>query len=132
MSGVTPPFDRVYTTHVGSLPRPGNLLSLMHSHSGSPADDSALDEELGIAVRAVVHRQVAIGLDVVSDGEMSKPSYATYVAERLAGFGGQFHGHAAQDLKDFQDYSRRLVEIGAVVPDAGGTCCQGPVSMHRA
>ena len=129
MSGSTPPFDRVYSTHVGSLPRPENLLSLMHSYSGSRADDDALDAELGIAVRAVVHRQVAIGLDVVSDGEMSKPSYATYVAERLEGFGGQFHGHAAQDLRDFQDFSRRQVEIGAVVANAGGACCQGPVSM---
>jgi len=129
MSGAEPPFDRIFTTHVGSLPRPENLLSLMQSHSGSKADDDALAVELGIAVRAIVHRQVAIGLDVVSDGEMSKPSYATYVAERLEGFGGQFTGHSAQDMRDYQDFARRQVQIGAVVPNAGGACCQGPVKM---
>jgi 5-methyltetrahydropteroyltriglutamate--homocysteine methyltransferase len=129
MSGAESPVDRIYTTHVGSLPRPENLMSLMHGHSGSKADDDALAVELGIAVRAVVHRQVAIGLDVISDGEMSKPGYATYVSERLDGFGGQFTGHSAQDLLDYPDFARHQVEIGAVVPDAGGACCQGPVRM---
>jgi 5-methyltetrahydropteroyltriglutamate--homocysteine methyltransferase len=81
------------------------------------------------AVYATVQRQVAIGIDIVSDGEMSKPSYANYVTERLTGFSGEFHGHAAQDLRDYQDFARRLIEIGAVVPHAGGSCCRGPVAM---
>jgi len=131
MSGSAPPFDRVYTTHVGSLPRPAGLLRLMHAElNGGEAPDS-LGSELAAAVRAVVQRQVDIGLDVVSDGEMSKPSYATYIAERLDGFGGEFRGYAAQDLRDYHEFAHRQVEIGAVVPNAGGACCQGPVSMRN-
>jgi 5-methyltetrahydropteroyltriglutamate--homocysteine methyltransferase len=129
VNGATSSPDRICTTHVGSLPRPENLLAVMHGHTGSAADDQALADGLGIAVRAIVHRQVAIGLDFVSDGEMSKPSYATYVTDRLDGFSGKFEGHTAQDLRDYQGFARRLVEIGAVVPDAGGACCTGPVSM---
>jgi 5-methyltetrahydropteroyltriglutamate--homocysteine methyltransferase len=60
---------------------------------------------------------------------MSKPSYATYITERLTGFSGEFRGHAAQDLLDYRDFARRQVEIGAVVPNAGGACCRGAVAV---
>jgi 5-methyltetrahydropteroyltriglutamate--homocysteine methyltransferase len=130
MSDVSAPFDRIYATHVGSLPRPERLLSLMRAEKQGSPHDEPFAAVLGEAVRDIVERQVAIGLDVVSDGEMSKPDYATYVTERLTGFAGEFAGHRAQDLQDYRDFAQRLISIGAVVPKAGGACCQGPVSMQ--
>lgn len=123
--------NRIRTTHVGSLPRPDSLLELMRAKmAGAEYDAEALEEETRRAVAGVVARQVDVGIDIVSDGEMSKPSYATYVAERLTGFEGSFRGHAAQDLRDFPDFARHLVAIGAVVPHAGGACCRGPVGVR--
>jgi 5-methyltetrahydropteroyltriglutamate--homocysteine methyltransferase len=120
--------NRIYTTHVGSLPRPESLLELMRAKTGGQDfDEAALETELAVAVRAVVERQVSTGIDIVSDGEFSKPSYATYVAERLTGFDGEFSGHAARDLLDYRAFAQHLVEIGGVVPTAGGACCRGPV-----
>ncbi len=120
--------SRIKTTHVGSLPRPDVLLALLRARdSGEAYDADVLEAELRAAVMEVVARQVEMGIDVVSDGEFSKPSYATYVTERLTGFDGEFRGHAAQDLRDYPDLARRLIEIGGVVPTAGGAFCRGPV-----
>lgn len=130
MNDISPPFDRVYTTHVGSLPRPESLLAVMRPESRNAEEDQAFAGALGEAVQTIVKRQASIGLDVVSDGEMSKPDYASYVTERLSGFEGHFTGHKAQDLRDYQGLARRLIEIGAVVPAAGGACCRGPVAMQ--
>ncbi len=122
--------DRILTTHVGSLPRPQSLLDLMLAKAdGKPYDADALDNEIRRAVRDVVAKQVDAGVDIVSDGEMSKPSYATYVTERLEGFGGEAKGHRAYDLTDYKDYARRLVEIGGVIPSTTGPCCEGPVDL---
>ncbi len=130
MNDISPPFDRVYTTHVGSLPRPESLLAVMRPESRNAEEGQAFAGALGEAVQTIVKRQASIGLDVVSDGEMSKPDYASYVTERLSGFEGHFTGHKAQDLRDYQGLARRLIEIGAVVPAAGGACCRGPVAMQ--
>ena len=120
----------IQTTHVGSLPRPESLLVLMQAKSnGEPVDETVLEHELRDAVIRVVQRQVDIGIDVVSDGEFSKPSYVTYVSERLDGFDGEFRGHAAQDLRDYRDLARHLVESGGVIPTANGACCRGPVGV---
>jgi 5-methyltetrahydropteroyltriglutamate--homocysteine methyltransferase len=130
MIDIGPPFDQILTTHVGSLPRPDSLLELMDPEPGEkPTDHGHLHKALGDAVEAMVARQAAIGISLISDGEMSKPSYATYITERLSGFSGEFRGHAAQDLLDFRAFARRQVEIGAVVPNAGGACCRGSVSI---
>ncbi len=100
-------------------------------------DSTKFADRLAEATRDLVRRQVETGIDVVSDGELSKASYATYVSERLAGFGGNFRGHAAQDLRDYPDLAQQLVAKGSVIPTAGGSCCQGPVkvknlaSLHR-
>jgi 5-methyltetrahydropteroyltriglutamate--homocysteine methyltransferase len=122
--------DRILTTHVGSLPRPESLLSIMHDQAeGRPYDPAALEAELARAVNEVVKRQVDLGIDLVSDGEFSKPSYATYVSDRLTGFGGTGKIMTPADLKEFRDFSAHLVKIGGIVPKGVGSCCQGPVSV---
>jgi methionine synthase II (cobalamin-independent) len=129
---VTHATDRILTTHVGSLPRPAALLNLMRRRvQGTAIDEAALDAQLRTAVDEVVRRQVATGIDLVRDGELSKPSYATYVTERLTGFGSSFKGHVPADLRDFRDHSRHLVEIGGVVPRGGGACRQGEVHPNH-
>jgi len=78
--------DRILTTHVGSLPRPDDLFEMMLERmDGKPVDDKRYAERVCEAVRDSVKQQVAIGLDIVSDGEMAKPSFITYAAQRLAG-----------------------------------------------
>ena len=122
--------DGILTTHVGSLPRPDSLLSIMHDRAeGRSYDPVALEAELAHAVKEVVRRQVDLGIDVVSDGEFSKPSYATYVSDRLTGFGGDGKIMTPADLREFRDFSAHLVKIGGIVPKGIGSCCQGPVSV---
>src|SRR5258706_309476 len=80
--------ERILTTHTGSLPRPDDLIRTMFAREeGVPVDPSALAARIRSAVADVVGKQVQAGIDVVSDGELSKPSYATYVKDRLTGFG---------------------------------------------
>jgi len=123
--------NQILTTHVGSLPRPPELLALLQARAaGRPPDTSGFARVLQAAVDEVVARQVAVGIDMVSDGEMSKPSYATYITERLSGFGGESRGHTARDLQDYKDFARHLVRLGGVVPTAGGARCKGPVSLR--
>ncbi|MEM9009578.1 MAG: hypothetical protein AAGE18_00005, partial [Pseudomonadota bacterium] len=78
----------IRTTHVGSLPRPAELVaSLIAQHRGTPHDPDVLAAQVSAAVEDVVAAQVAAGVDIVSDGEMSKMSYTTYIRHRLSGFG---------------------------------------------
>jgi len=78
--------DRILTTHVGSLPRPDDLFELMLAKmDGKPVDEKAYAERVQRAVTESVRQQVDAGLDVVSDGEMGKPSFITYAAQRLDG-----------------------------------------------
>jgi 5-methyltetrahydropteroyltriglutamate--homocysteine methyltransferase len=121
--------NRIYTTHVGSLPRPKRLLELMHKRAGGEnVAEETLQTLLSDSVHEVVAKQVAAGIDYVSDGEFSKPSYATYISERLSGFGREWKGSSAADLKAFPEFAQHLIEIGGVVPKAGGACCIGPVA----
>jgi 5-methyltetrahydropteroyltriglutamate--homocysteine methyltransferase len=102
----------------------------MHDQAeGRPYDPAALEAELARAVNEVVRHQVDLGIDLVSDGEFSKPSYATYVSDRLTGFGGTGKIMTPADLKEFKDFSAHLVKIGGIVPRGIGSCCQGPVSV---
>jgi 5-methyltetrahydropteroyltriglutamate--homocysteine methyltransferase len=120
---------RIPTTHVGSLPRSAPLLAMMLDRAHHrPYDPAALAACLRDDVAAIVRRQVDAGIDIVSDGELSKPSYATYVTERLTGFGGHHRGYAPQDLREFSDFARSLVETRRIQPMSGGLCCQGPVA----
>ena len=123
--------DRIYTTHVGSLPRPRPLLELLRRRAqGETVVAEALQTLLRESVRDVVAKQAAAGIDYVSDGELSKPSYATYISDRLSGFGREWKGSSAADLKAFPEFAQRLIEIGGVVPKAGGACCIGPVAPN--
>src|SRR5579883_219651 len=79
--------DRIQTTHIGSLPRPHHLLDqLKAKFSGKPFDEKAFEAALRQAVAEVVQKQVDCGIDIVTDGEFSKPGFFTYVQERLSGY----------------------------------------------
>ena len=91
--------DHFLTTHAGSLPRPEELIQIMYSkEEGKPVDQLLLAAQVRAAVAAVVAKQRKSGIAIVSDGEMSKPSYATYVKDRLAGFAGTGNTFVYQDL----------------------------------
>ena len=101
--------ERFLTTHTGSLPRPEDLIRTMFAREeGVPVDPAALDARVAAAVDEIVQKQVAAGVDVVDDGEMSKPSYATYIKDRLAGFGGEGNTFVYQDLADFPKLAKRV------------------------
>jgi 5-methyltetrahydropteroyltriglutamate--homocysteine methyltransferase len=91
--------ERFLTTHTGSLPRPEHLVRMMFAkEEGVPVEAAALRARIRSAVAAVVEKQTEAGIDIVNDGEMSKPSYATYIKDRLNGFGGESHPLVYQDL----------------------------------
>jgi 5-methyltetrahydropteroyltriglutamate--homocysteine methyltransferase len=100
---------RFLTTHVGSLPRPAELIELMFAkEDGLPLVPEAVDARVEEAVRTIVARQAKAGVDVINDGEMSKPSYATYIKDRLNGFGGTGNSFAFQDIEDFPSTKERV------------------------
>jgi len=121
--------ERFLTTHTGSLPRPDDLIRMMFAREeGVPVDAAALAARVRAAVAEVVQHQVDCGVDVVNDGEMSKPSYATYMKDRLHGFGGASHPLVYQDLVEFPELARR------VFGDPGRSrrrtpACTGPISV---
>ncbi len=101
--------DRFITTHTGSLPRPEDLIRMMYARQeGVPVDAVALERRVAAAVAEVVQKQSAAGIDVINDGEMSKPSYATYITDRLSGFGGSGNTFVYQDLVDFPNLAKRV------------------------
>jgi len=101
--------DRFLTTHTGSLPRPEDLIRMMYAkEEGVPVDAAALAQRVAAAVAEVVGKQAAAGVDVINDGEMSKPSYATYIKDRLSGFGGTGNTFVYQDLTDFPNLAKRV------------------------
>ncbi|MBP8297906.1 MAG: cobalamin-independent methionine synthase II family protein, partial [Burkholderiales bacterium] len=101
--------DRFLTTHTGSLPRPEDLIRTMFAkEEGVPVDAAALERRVADAVAEVVGKQAKAGIDVLDDGEMSKPSYATYIKDRLAGFGGEGNTFVYQDLTDFPKLAQRV------------------------
>src|ERR1700746_1424248 len=94
--------ERFLTTHTGSLPRPEELIRVMYAkEEGVPVEKSALAAQVRAAVADVVKKQSDAGIDLVNDGEMSKPSYATYVKDRLNGFGGTGNTFVYQDLAEY-------------------------------
>jgi 5-methyltetrahydropteroyltriglutamate--homocysteine methyltransferase len=100
---------RFLTTHVGSLPREDDLIEIMFAkEDGLPLDMAAVDARIAEAVQFVVDRQAEAGLDIINDGEQSKPSYATYIKDRLDGFGGTGNSFAFQDIEDFPTTKDRV------------------------
>ena len=124
--------DRILTTHVGSLPRPPAVVDLLKREDRDEAvDPAAMDAVVASAVAEVVARQVAIGIDVVNDGEMSKPSYATYIQRRLSGFGpvdpAKWPVERNPDREAFPEYYRSTAAAsGAASRRLLG--CIGPVT----
>jgi 5-methyltetrahydropteroyltriglutamate--homocysteine methyltransferase len=101
--------DRFLTTHTGSLPRPDDLTRMMYAkEEGVPVDSAALATRVRAAVAEVVKKQADAGVDLINDGEMSKPSYATYIKDRLNGFGGASNTFVYQDLADFPQLEKRV------------------------
>jgi 5-methyltetrahydropteroyltriglutamate--homocysteine methyltransferase len=101
--------DRFLTTHTGSLPRPDDLIRTMYAkEEGVPVEPAALSARVREAVAEVVKKQVAAGIDFVNDGELSKPSYATYIKDRLNGFGGTGNTFVYQDLAAFPNLEKRV------------------------
>jgi 5-methyltetrahydropteroyltriglutamate--homocysteine methyltransferase len=122
--------DRILTTHVGSLPRPqGVVEGLFAQDRGEAYDIAKFDEVLRHGVTDAVHRQTEVGLDVVSDGEMSKISYATYIRHRLTGFEpGDVPRATPADLDDFPEYRDRIAAAGAT-PKYLRPICKGPIAV---
>jgi 5-methyltetrahydropteroyltriglutamate--homocysteine methyltransferase len=126
--------ERILTTHVGSLPRPGDLLDLMKAEV--PPEDPRYAERVRQAVRDVVRQQVDSGLDVVSDGEQGRPGFFTYVAERLDGFEPR-PGARAQlweaEVNEFPEYYQQYFSqamTGGSVRPVVPMVCTGPVSYR--
>jgi 5-methyltetrahydropteroyltriglutamate--homocysteine methyltransferase len=121
---------RFLTTHTGSLPRPEGLMRMMFDReAGGEVDPAALDAAIDAAVAEMVERQRAAGIDVVGDGEMSKPSYATYIKDRLDGFGGESGSYSFQDLDEFPGTKAK------VFGDAGRSrrrapACTAPITVR--
>ncbi|MFQ5658992.1 MAG: cobalamin-independent methionine synthase II family protein [Gammaproteobacteria bacterium] len=123
--------DRFLTTHVGSLPRAEDLTHMMWAREdGIPVDKQALRERVHQAVLDVVKKQQELGVDLVNDGEASKPSYATYVKDRLAGFGGGDNSYVFDDLVDFPQLARRVGEDPSR-QHRHSPACNGPISMRN-
>jgi 5-methyltetrahydropteroyltriglutamate--homocysteine methyltransferase len=122
--------ERIQTTHIGSLPRPHDLLDLMKAKfSGRPVDQAALDAKLASAVADCVRRQAACGIDFVTDGEFSKPGFFTYIRERLEGFEtrpDQKHQPFAKEVAAFPEYYEQYFKDammgGAIVPMVPVVC----------
>jgi 5-methyltetrahydropteroyltriglutamate--homocysteine methyltransferase len=103
----------VRTTHVGSLPRSTEVADLIFAvERGDAVDPATFDRVVGAGVADAVSRQVAAGIDLVSDGEMSKISYATYIKDRITGFDGDSPRRAPADLEDFPGFLARQAKGG--------------------
>lgn len=105
--------DRILTTHVGSLPRPEDVTDfIFRIERGESVDEKSHEEVITRAVRDVVKRQVQSGVDIVSDGEMDKISYATYIKYRISGFDGDSPRTPPADLEDFPGFLQRQAKSG--------------------
>ena len=120
---------RILTTHVGSLPRSQPVVDQIFAReNGEPVDEDTFDAIMAAAIDACVARQVAAGVDIVSDGEMSKISYATYIKDRYTGFDGDSPRRTPADLLDFPGFMDRLRSSGGT-PNYRRPCCVGPIAV---
>ena len=124
--------ERFLTTHTGSLPRPDDLVRMMFAKEEDvPIDRQALEARVRSAVAQIVRDQLDAHVDIINDGEMSKPSYVTYVKDRLNGFGGASQPLQYQDLLDFPELAQRVFgDPGRSRRRTPG--CNGPISVRDA
>jgi 5-methyltetrahydropteroyltriglutamate--homocysteine methyltransferase len=121
--------DRILTTHVGSLPRPQDVVDVLFAQDrGEPVDPAQFEKVVGNAVNEVVRLQTEAGVDIIDDGEMSKISYATYIRHRLTGFEGDSARPTPQDLDDYPEYRDRLVKAGHSATYKRPVC-KGPIAV---
>jgi 5-methyltetrahydropteroyltriglutamate--homocysteine methyltransferase len=122
--------ELILTTHVGSLPRSQRAVDLIFARErGESFDRAVFESTMAEEVEAIVERQVASGIDVVSDGETSKIGYATYVKDRYTGFGGDSPRNAPADLKQFPAYLERIARSGGT-PKISRPCCIDEVRLR--
>jgi 5-methyltetrahydropteroyltriglutamate--homocysteine methyltransferase len=118
----------IQTTHVGSLPRSAEVTELIFAaERGEPVDGARFDRVVAAAVDDAVARQIAAGIDIVSDGEMSKISYATYIKDRVTGFDGDSARTPPADLEAFPGFLERQARGGGT-PSYRRPRCVGPVA----
>ncbi|HVF93966.1 MAG TPA: cobalamin-independent methionine synthase II family protein [Sphingomonas sp.] len=118
----------IQTTHVGSLPRSAEVTELIFAaERGEPVDGARFDRVVAAAVDDAVARQIAAGIDIVSDGEMSKISYATYIKDRVTGFDGDSPRTPPADLEAFPGFLERQARGGGT-PSYRRPRCVGPVA----
>lgn len=119
--------DRILTTHVGSLPRSEAVTDVVFSHEKGK-EVAGADVIIRDAVNDVVRQQVASGVDLVSDGEMSKISYATYIKDRISGFDGDSERDPPSDLEAFPSFLERQAKSGGT-PTHSRPCCIGEIEV---
>ena len=129
--------DRILTTHCGSLPRPTELLDLMKAKiQGSPYDRDAYAASVRTAVADVVRQQVECGIDILTDGEQSKPGFFAYVNERLAGFEARPGPRTAMfqtEVEAFPEYYKQYFStamLGVTLAPLVPFVCTGPASYR--
>jgi 5-methyltetrahydropteroyltriglutamate--homocysteine methyltransferase len=123
-----PANDRILTTHAGSLPRPADLADLIWARmDGQQVDEAALEARIESAVGEVVDKQREVGIDVVSDGEMSKTGFSTYVGDRFSGFEGRSE-FQSDDVADFPELAMKLFATDSMAHVVFSNCV-GPVEL---
>ena len=120
--------DRILTTHAGSLPRPQDLIDLMWARmDGVEVDEGKLEERWASGVEEIVQKQRETGVDIVSDGELSKPGFSTYVNDRFSGFGGRSE-FQSDDVAPFPNLAMRLFATDSMAHVVFSNCV-GPVEL---
>ena len=121
--------DKIKTTHVGSLPRSNELSELLFKKDKKEKIDLIkFDEVVKKDVEKIVKKQIELGIDIISDGEMSKISYATYVKDRIDGFSGESERRAPKDLDDFPSFKERIARTGGT-PIYTRPCCTNELKV---
>ena len=121
----------VLTTHVGSLPRPKNVSDLLFKRENNEVyEQEHFDEVISNGVYEVVKKQIDIGIDIISDGEMSKISYATYVKDRYNGFAGDSERNPPLDLEKFPNYMKKIADSGGT-PTYSRPCCVSEITSKH-
>ncbi len=121
----------ILTTHVGSLPRPENVSDLLFKRENKDFyEEEYFNEVILNGVYEVVKKQIDAGIDIISDGEMSKISYATYVKDRYNGFAGNSERNTPKDLEKFPNYMKKIAESGGT-PAYSRPCCISEISSKE-